>query len=140
MTLPVELVNRSDIRKVKAYYIHANEYGRYTIPDYNQPLELKQLVVESVLMNMTLPQIIAVEDNFGGIKLRDSGIVRSVIEYMNGEFPITNDVFFKDLEHFHQGRIEYFEFRMFVIQPPTSEEQMERVISNHYRLLTLLTQ
>lgn len=140
MTLPVELVNRSDIRKVKAYYIHANEHGRYTIPDYNQPLELKQLVVESVLMNMTLPQIIAVEDNFGGIKLRDSGIVRSVIEYMNGEFPITNDVFFKDLEHFHQGRIEYFEFRMFVIQPPTSEEQMERVISNHYRLLTLLTQ
>ncbi|MFY0656303.1 MAG: hypothetical protein JXR12_06105 [Neptunomonas phycophila] len=142
MTLPVELVNRIDPKhRVCAWVIHENKHGRYTLPKMpNNNLELKQLVVESVLMNMTLPQIIAVEDNLGGIELRDLGIVQSVIEYIDGEFPITNNVFFKDLEPLHQGRIEDFEFNIVVIQPPTSTEKMDELISRYYKLLTLLTQ
>lgn len=141
MTLPVELVGHIDHNhRVRAYVIHKNIHGRYTLPKMPNNLELKQLVVESVLMNMMLPQIIAIKDNLGGIELRDSGIVQSVIEYIDGEFPITNNIFFKDLEPLHQGRIEGFEFNIVVIQPPTSIEKMDELISRYYKLLTLLTQ
>jgi hypothetical protein len=142
MVMPVELVERIDHKhRIRAYVIHENAHGRYTLQTMpNQSLEIKQIIVESVLSNMALPQIIAIEDKFGGIELRDLGIVQSVIEYIDGEFSIADNVFFKDLDPLHQGRIEDFEFNIVVLQPPTPNEKMDALIARYYKLLTLLTQ